>query len=385
MARIFSTGFELNSLATNVEFDSNSGFIIQTATVRSGTYTAQANVVASTSTVRQVLFTSNQSIAGWFRIYINIASLPNANVQLMRFETTANTNCGNLRLNTDGTIGLFRSSGAQLGSFSIALTTGTWYRIEIGIDATGSGTLEARINGLTFASGANSVAGAWARVAFGAFGANATYNIFYDDVAVNDSSGSSQNTWPGDGKLVHLKPNTAGDVNSFSVAVGGTAGASNNYTRVQEVTPDDLTTYNGSTTLSQEDLFNVDDSGIASNSIVKFVAVGARFADIAGADAIAAFKLELIKTSAGTKLQSGAIIPNTSTWRTNALVTPWTYPITTYVDPDGSPWSQTTLDSMQIGYTLTAANTRTVAISSIWALVEYTGPMVSSGSFLQLF
>lgn len=384
MARLFSTGFELNSTTANMEFDSISGFTIQTGTVRTGTYAAQANLTTSTATLRQVLFTSNQTIKGWMRIYINISTLPNANVQLMRFETTANGNAGNLRLNTDGTIGLFKISGAQLSSNSVALSTGVWHRVELGTDATGSGTLEAKLNGLTFASGANSAAGSWARVAFGSLVSNSTTNVFYDGIAVNDASGSYQNSWAGDGYIIHLKPSAAGDSNGFLAQVGGTAGAANNYTRVNEVPPNDVTSYNGSALLSAEDLFNCDDSGIPSDAVVKLVAVGVRMADLVGADATAAFKVKLEKAASGTKSQSANLIPNSTTWRTNAAATPWTYPLTTYVDPDGAAWTKTTLDSMQIGYIQTATNVQTIAVSNIWALVEYSLAPINPGKFMQM-
>jgi hypothetical protein len=73
--------------------------------------------------------------------------------------------------------------------------------------------------------------------------AQTTGDWFFDDLAINDNTGSFQNSYPGEGKIIHLKPNAAGDSNGFSVQVGGTVGSSNNYTRVNEVTPDDATSY----------------------------------------------------------------------------------------------------------------------------------------------
>lgn len=384
MARKFFTTFALNSTTANVEFDSISGFTLQTGTVHSGTYAAQANLTASTATLRQILYTSNQAIKGWIRFYIYISTLPNSAVQLARFETTANGNSGNLRLNTNGKIDLQKISGTVVGT-SVALTTGVWHRIEISNDATGVGSLEARLNGLIFASGANSAQGTWARVAVGSLTANSTTNMFFDDIAVNDDSGSFQKDWPGDEKMLCLRATAAGDSNGFLVQVGGTAGAANNYTRINEVTPDDATTYNGSAVLSAEDLFNFADSGLSSGDTINVVAVGVRMADLVGADATAAFKVEIEKTASGTKAQSGTLIPNSTTWKTNQAATPWTYPLTTYQDPDGAAWTKTTLDSMQAGYIQTATNVQTIAVSDLWVLVSYTPSTPDTKAFLEMF
>jgi hypothetical protein len=80
-----------------------------------------------------------------------------------------------------------------------------------------------------------------------------------------------------------------------------------------------------------------------------------------------------MKTTAGTKTQSAALIPNSVTWATNAVTFPFNPPLTTYADPDSATWTQATLDTMQIGYKLTATNTRTIAISNI--LLPLTMPL----------
>src|SRR5260221_455738 len=126
---------------------------------------------------------------------------------------------------------------------------------------------------------------------------------------------------------------------------------------------------------------DLDNSGLSSTDTVNLVAVGVRFADITAADATASFKVEVIKTSAGTKSQSAAIIPNSTTWHSNAPATPWKYPLTLYQDPDSANWTNTTLDSMQIGYIDSAINVRVVAISTEWVLVDYT-PLASTSNFL---
>lgn len=373
MARLWQSGFELNSTTLEVEFTTNSAPVsIVTTNPRSGTY--HGRVTGGTGFWRQVLFTSNQSTIGYISVAVCIHSAVNATSQLVRFSTTANGIQGCISLKTDNTLVLQKADGTQIGSASAALSLDTWYIIELKNDATlgATGALEGRLNGAVFASGSNSDTGAWARVLVGNItGTQTTNDVYFDDWKANDNSGSVETGYPGAGKIIHLKPNAAGDSNGFLVQTGGTAGSSNNYTRVNETTPDDATTYNGAALLNAEDLFNFSASGIGSNDLVKTVLVGGRFADLVAADATASIKLEIMKTSGGTKTQSAAIIPNQTTWFTNAPAAPRNYPLITYTDPDGAAWTQTTLDSLQAGYTQNATGAQTIAVSTIFVSVDY--------------
>jgi len=392
MARLFSSGFELNSLTASMEWDAAVGGTISSSTIRSGGFSGRISSLASGTNQR---FRTQFKSAGnngpfFFRFYLRIATLPTAENRIFAVSSSATTGTGvaaYITLDNMGALRLYDSTGV-IGSASSALSTGTWYRIGMLFDrtaASGSQMVKAQIDGAQFASGttqtiANSILHAYFGGNLGSE-AQTTGDWFFDDIAINDNTGSFQTSYPGPGKILHLKPSATGDANSFTVQVGGTVGAANNYTRVNEIPPNDITSYNGSAVLSQEDLFNCDDSGIALNDTVKLVSVGVRFADLVSADATAAFKVELLRTSAGTKTQSGTLVPNSTTWKTNAVTTPLIYPIIAYQDPDGAQWTKTTLDSMQIGYTLTATNVQTIAVSNIWALIEYTTPSNGSAFF----
>jgi hypothetical protein len=210
-------------------------------------------------------------------------------------------------------------------------------------------------------------------------GETASANIFFDDVAINDATGGSQNTFAGSGKVLRLKPNATGDANTFATQTGGTAGGANNFTRVNETTPNDATSFNGSTTVNEHDLFNVDASAIGATDTVNVVHVNGRFRD-STADATQTIKFEIEKAAAGTILQSSAIIPNTTTWVTNSVNAPHNPVLTTYTNPDGAAWTQTTLDSMQIGYKLTVdgSGTRRIDVTNVWATVDYTPATLTS-------
>lgn len=382
MARLFSSGFELNSLTAAVEWDAAVGGTISSSTTRSGTYAGRiSSLVSGTNQRFRYQFKSTASNGPfYFRFYLRIAALPSAENRIFVISSSSSVGTGTavyLTIDNGGLMRLYDEDG-QIGSASSALSTDTWYRIEVLFDKSPGAPnhiVTARIDGSNFASSTSrNVSVGVSHMYLGGNLASETQTTgdwFFDDVAINDNTGSFQTSYPGSGKIIHLRPSAAGDSNGFSTQVGGTAGSSNNFTRVNEVTPNDATSYNGSAVLNSEDLFNCDDSGINVNDIVNVVSVGVRMANLVSADATAAFKVEIEKTSGGTKAQSAALIPNSTTWRTNTTATPWLYPLITYQDPDNANWTQSTLDSMQIGYIQTATNAQAVAVSTLWALVEY--------------
>lgn len=373
MARILTCGFELNTTTNNVDANSHTTTgSVSSTTVRSGSYAARANPTNSQKFLQWTINNMGSGQIYYFRFYVYIASYPSADSFIADFSGSPG-----IKLTTTGALQLFVStSGAgavQAGSNSKIIPLNEWHRVEF-LGNFNNNLVEGRLDGYTFGSGVGSVGGSTFTLGVNTEGLNnSSADIFFDDVAVNDNSGGFQNSYPGEGKVIVFRPNAAGDSNGFLTQIGGTAGASNNFTRVNEVTPDDATSYNGSAVLSAEDLFNVDASAIQGGETIKVVSVGVRMADLVGVDATAAFKLEIEKAASGTKTQSSALIPNSTSWLTNGA-SPRNYPITTYLDPDGNPWTQTTLDSMQIGYIQTATNVQTIAISNVWAVVEYVDP-----------
>lgn len=371
MARLFSSGFELNSLAANIEFTNTAGTLsIVTSPVRSGTYALRANPAAATGIVTRSIYGADQNFIGFVRLYLYIASLPSGNDAIIRFSTTTNTNRAGIRLTAGGALQLINSSSVQVGSDSSTLSTGQWYMVELRIDATTNpGTLEARLNGQVFAAGSNNIQGSWARIQLGSMTAATTADLHFDDIAVNDNSGSFQNTYPGPGKIIHLYPNASGDQTQWTI--GGSTPAATNWQSVSEVTPDNGVTLVSSNTLNQEDLYNVGSPAIGAGDNINVVHVGGRFNNNV-ADAVTQFVFEATKASGGTIAQSAGIIPNTASFTTNSVATDYAYPITLYRDPDSINWTRATLETMQIGQRLTAAGTNNIQVSTIWALVDYT-------------
>lgn len=371
MARLWQSGFGLQSTTGAIEFSSiSAGVSIQSTVTRTGPFALRTNPAAAVQFVRYHGFASDQSTAGFQRFYLRIASAPGANTTICRFVNAANDPCSQLRLTSSRTLILLDAGGDQVGSASSALTLDTWYLVELGVDASSSpGTVTGRLNGSTFATGNNSAQSPWARWLIGPI-VSATCDLYFADWAVNDSSGSAQTSWPGEGVVVTLHPDAAGDSNAWN-NTSNAAGSANNYLLVDEAPPDDATTMVQTGTLNAEDSYNCTASGMGAGDTVNCVMVGGRFRN-STADATAAARLQIRKAAAGTTTQSADLIPNSTSFRTNANAEPRNYPIILHNDPDGSAWTQTTVDSMQIGVKLTTAGTQRIQFTSVWAVVDYT-------------
>lgn len=387
MARIWSSGFEPNSLTASMEWSTaGGGFSIASTTVRSGTYAGRS--AGTSGQISYIFSAANAQAAFYGRVYVYFVAFPGATRDIVYFQDSSNSSKASIRINTNGTLTLRNlEDSADIGSSS-AINLNQWYRLELKLDNTtlSATSIDACVDGVSFASGTVDHASGVTKYVIGNNSSQNLLDVYFDDIALNDGSGSFQNSWPGPGKIIYLRPSAAGDINTFATQTGGTAGAANNFTRVNQVTPDDATTLNGSNTLDQEDLFNVSDSGIGVSDIINVVSVGGRFRNNS-ADAATALMFEIEKTSGGTVLQSAAIKNNSTTWRTNAIAAPFNYPLTLYQDPDNVNWTQTTLDSMQIGYKITTGGTNRMEVTNVWALVDYTPSVAptSTGNFFQLF
>lgn len=389
MSRVFTSGFEENTNTVGIEWsvvnNAGTGTTVDSTNPRTGTYAGK--VVVATG-----------DAFGWIYEFLSVAStgpyylkfafqytvLPSV-ATVIAAMSNAITFAGIqgadsiIKLSTTGTLQLFNGA-SQIGSDSAALVSGTWYEIEMqwnNTPAAGSKVLEARLNQSVFATSSTITAlNTNVRAFFiGAnlfFEASATGTYFYDDVAFNDSTGTAQTGYPGSGKVVVLRPNATGDNNSFTVAVGGTAGSANDWTRNSEVTPDDITSYNGGVLNTDIDDFNIDNTPalLTPGSIITLVQLNVRYR-AAVASLEAAFKTRIKKASGGTVASSAAITPNATTWKTNANAIPQLPPQTLYVDPDGVAWTKATLDTTQIGYNISTTNTNAADISAVWLTVEF--------------
>lgn len=386
MARLKTLGFELQSTNSGVENSFTEGSISSNQ-AHSGTVSLRVNISAASSDNSYTFDPSESTELVYARVWFYVAALPTDVENFGNFDGPIVDICnlvglvGGLvvGLDTDGKVYLFDGNLDLIGNTATGISTGAWHCLQFMHDHANT-TIELRLDGELVAMSASALTDpGLSELAFGvglAYSFEATADIYFDDIAINDGTGGFENEYPSiDGKVLYLLPSAAGDVNTFATQTGGTAGAANNFTRVDEITPNDATDFNGSSTLNEEDLFNITDSGISQVDTVSVVEVHARFRN-STADTTGAFKVELMKVPSGTIQQSGSIVPNSTTWRTNAPGTgsPRTAPIVAYKDPDGQDWTKSNLDTAQIGYKLTTAPAnagRRCDITKVWMIVEY--------------
>ncbi|NJP70040.1 hypothetical protein [Streptomyces sp. C1-2] len=384
MARMWTTGFELQS---TTEFAVNSGAVVtgspsfSTSVHRAGAASLRSNPTAATAFVEHQL-TSGVVMRTMHRLYLRVDALPSTATNIYGIGQSGYFPAL-LRLQTDGTLVLRDGfTETTLTGTSPALTLGTWYRIELdyndvdngGVIDAGLSAFKAYLDGVQFADTMCSNITGFSRVRMGVQLA-ATTDIYIDDVAVNDTTGTTQNGLPGAGSVVHLRPNAAGDANGWATAVGGTAGVANNYTRVNEVPPNDATSYNQTTATgtTTTDDFNIDSpagAGIGASDSITLVQVGGRVGSSATTTASLVYRLK--GQASGTVSESASVSVAVNGWATHKVGSPFPYQLTSYTNPQtGTAWTRAALENAQIGYRSNVSQSSTRRVTNLWALVEF--------------
>jgi len=368
MARLWSSGLELNSTTSAMEFESiSAGGTTVSSIIRSGIYALRSNSTGSGQQSRFAFKSAATADGFYVRAYVRIDSYANAIASFIAlWQATGSNQKVAIQMNSDGTLELWNiEDSAQIGSDSSVLSLNTWHLLELKVDCTtiASTAIEAKINGTAFASGTINLAAGISSIQLG-FQGFITGDLYFDDIAINDDTGSFQNSWPEEGKIIHLKPNAAGDNSAWT----------NDYLSVDEVTPDNATTLVSSNTLDQIDDHNIEaPASLGTSDTINVVQVGARFNGV-GASANASFVLRIKAAASGTVEESSAITPASATWVTNAAAAPRNYSLTLYDLPGESTtvWTKADLEAAQIGYRLSATSTNAAQLSTIWLLVDYT-------------
>lgn len=384
MGRIWQAGAELQSVATGVEFTAitTSGPALETTTKRSGAAAWRITNTTNIEGLRNVI--SNSQGSFFFRFYVYIVTLPTGTKMIGGFSQAGTYKIG-VRVTSGGVLQFWnQEDSAQVGSDSSALSTATWYRIEIKCDSTTLATTAVEANAYADTPGASSF---WNpsgtidittnpnSVRCGTDGSDATFDFIVDDLAVNDTTGSIQNSWPGEGEIIHLYPNSNGDNSGWT---GSDGDSTDNYLLVDEFPPDDATTYVQSNTSGQIDDYNIDaaPSEIASDAIINVVMVGCRAAVENATGADPDFVLRIKASSSGTVEESANLDVNTVTWLSpvpGPQTPPDTYRLVLYDLPGSSTslWTKADLDTAQIGVRESVTDTHFARVSSIWLSVDF--------------
>lgn len=389
MARLWQAGLELGSIFFDFDTKVNgsAGPSLSTTTVRTGNGSLRMNGFAATNVGMGKDFLLAAGTGPYYaRFYINIATQPTATSIISHFSGFSNG--GNpaigIALTSAGALRLLNNT-TQVGSDSSVLTLGQWYRVEYLMDKSGAGgthVATALVDGTQFASATNLtitnnvksfMVGADLITATG----GTTGDWFFDDMAVNDSTGSFQTSYPGAESLVYLRPNADGDNHAWTTGTNG-VGSATNYTLVNETTPDSATSFVKSKFIGDLDDYNIDNTppAIGSSDTITTVSVGVQMSGTNNIN-IPTYKLRIKKAAAGTVAESAGISPLDTSWVTNLG---GGYLHTLYQDPDGGAWTKSTLDTAQIGMHLTASPAGEWAqVSAMWLVVGFTPSGVTLG------
>lgn len=386
-ARLWSGGCELQAdspgnATDDLEFGAEGtagASKIDTTIKRSGLASCRSiNATDGQSTFRVQFSLNTVSTDLYFRFYLYITTMPAENNSIFEvFDQGIDTE-GNLTLNTNGTLTWEDDDSTDVGTGATVLTTGQWYRIEVNYDA--GANIEVLVDGSSqFSLGANDgdgidtfLVGMCSPGANSCGGDNSgTGDWYFDDLAVNNTSGTLQNSYPGAGSIVHMQPDSAGDGNGCSAG---------SVVSVDEVTPDDNTTFCNLDADTGGDILDVNTesasaAGIDSYDTITLVHVGIREAKVSAASATWNVR---VKSAAGGTTSAGTNIAGSNTaYATNGPVYtffPREYSLVSYTDPTtGVAWTPTgtnSLDNMQIGANAVDGNPD-VKVSTLWALVEY--------------
>ena len=212
----------------------------QATNVRSGARSWKADSGAGaqdalTRTQTMVLGTSY-----FLRAYFKFDTIPTADAFLIRVSAGLPYD---VRLKTDGKLYLAFNGSTNIGSPSDVLVTDTWYRIELqwNIGTGAADSAELMLDGVSIASetGANrtDTVPTTFTVGFPVSSPGANIVCYVDDIALNDDTGSDQNSWPGEGHVVNLLPTTdAGGAGVWTLGTG-TAYGGNAHTAVANTPP----------------------------------------------------------------------------------------------------------------------------------------------------
>jgi hypothetical protein len=160
VARLVTSGFEQQQLSTVASEAEGEGFgsvgtvAIETSVVRSGAASVKIDGAHASSNVFWLQTVTAGTIA-YLRAYVRIDGTPTTAQQALNV-IAGSTQILHVRINTDRTLTLRDATGV-IGSASAALSTNTWYRVEVvcQVNTTTTGFAELYLDGVQVATASN--------------------------------------------------------------------------------------------------------------------------------------------------------------------------------------------------------------------------------------
>ncbi len=249
MARLFQSGAEIDgagsTAAQNAGPDGlrnvSAGALTRDTTLfLSGVASWKFDSTASNGTAfctTPITYTDGRTY--FARAYINTSLVNGNNTEILGFGAIGAGVA--VQFNTAGKM-ILSVNAVQQGSASAVINDGTWHRVELSATATATGNwtaAELRVDGVSVSTFSGSLTRGGSTQFFwgwsGSPGASKVFNM--DDLAINDSTGANNTTFPGAGAVVLLKP-TADSAGGTGWTLGtGTALGGAGHTAVANTPP----------------------------------------------------------------------------------------------------------------------------------------------------
>lgn len=406
MARVYTCGFESQTTANGVEFTSQTGGVFTIDT----TYTKNSAASASVANVGSLAYflasfrDSVSTLNHYYSVDVWCSLVGSADNPFFGgvYSTSYTQRLWTLSLDSSGVLTLKNRAGTTVGTGSNLLSpTELWHRVEVFEEyrAAGSGytRVTVRVNGVQDIAATvvgDATGNASRQLFFGCIGPvlSGTHAARFDNIRINDSNGTNDNSWCGEGYVLHAYPDADGGEQDW--AIGGGAGA--HYTLVNEVGAFDETNYvvrnTVGTALTVTELFKISaPARLGPNDTVRFVAVGVRNGSNSNTTGNRTARLVMTSQAGGTQANNGSDMDwSINGWGTNydendvAIIgsAPGHYQFIRYTEPQASAaWTKATVDTAEIGGTNATSSTQELRIATIWAMIEYV-PAASTGARL---
>ncbi len=380
--RLFTSGCELqvpggSAAMSGVEFAfGGTTPTVETGLKRSGAVSCRTTAASASSVFRHRFAgaTTQGPYFARFYVYIPSGSVPNNDAALATYVDGVASNARSvLVLKSNRTLALLNDALSQVATYTAQpLATNTWHRIEYRYGH-GTGGVQVRLNG-TEVMRVNGEAVSVNQIELGLYNSlvsgynSGTGSLYFDDIAINDGVGDIQNSFPGSGSVVHLRPNAAGEVSNC---------LSGSWLDIDETTPattvPDICTFNVNTTQKTIDV-HVESLPIAVAALSPHITVVHGGVHL-GASAAGAthFGQVYLKSAAGGSMAVGTTTYGTVPYYTNTAIQPRNYTLTSYANPaTNCHWAASgtnSLDSLLVGFT---AESGDVYLNTVWATVEYS-------------
>lgn len=342
---------------------------IQSSVVHSGTYALriQHNSVNGTCNANATLTASDTSGTYVWRVYFRTDdATPDVDQTILSFNDSAgSTPSQRLQLLTTGVLRMNNGPTSTSSDGSTTLVSDTWYRIEAEVLLSDTvGTVTVRLDGATEISmtGIDTLETNLYRFHLGAYSGNEdrTNNTYYDDIAINDETGSFQTSWPGAGNIAIV---TAASNDTVTwTNTGANCSGTSQYDCVDDIPGsayDDTSGYNDTASV-QTDRFNITTipSEVPASADITVLSVYGKLGGSSTTGTNTA-RLSLWDDSGTETNGSTAAYCDTTTWG----------PVAIYHSDAGTK-TKADIQNYDIGYEPVSLN-QTCRATALWMLIEW--------------